>query len=56
MLGAMRKVYRGRDIEVSFDLDLCVHVGECVRGDTNVFQLNRIHALLRRCMQYCVLR
>ncbi|TMF95623.1 MAG: hypothetical protein E6I04_11895 [Chloroflexi bacterium] len=37
----MRKVYRGRDIEVSFDLDLCVHVGECVRGDTNVFQLNR---------------
>ena len=37
----MRKVYRGRDIEVSFDLDLCVHVGECLRGDTNVFQLNR---------------
>lgn len=37
----MRKVYRGRDIEVSFDLDLCVHVGECLRGDTHVFQLER---------------
>jgi uncharacterized Fe-S cluster protein YjdI len=28
----MRKVYRGRDIEVSFDLDVCIHVGECLRG------------------------
>ncbi|HEX9098088.1 MAG TPA: (4Fe-4S)-binding protein [Candidatus Dormibacteraeota bacterium] len=26
----MRKVYRGRDIEVSFDLDLCIHVAECL--------------------------
>ena len=37
----MRKVYRGRDIEVSFDLDICVHVGECLRGDPRVFQLGR---------------
>jgi uncharacterized Fe-S cluster protein YjdI/CDGSH-type Zn-finger protein len=37
----MRKVYRGRDIEVSFDLDLCVHVGECLRGDPRVFELDR---------------
>ncbi len=37
----MRKVYRGRDIEVSFDLDLCVHIGECLRGERNVFQLDR---------------
>src|SRR5216683_589355 len=37
----MRKVYRGRDIEVSFDLDLCVHVAECLRGRREVFQLNR---------------
>jgi uncharacterized Fe-S cluster protein YjdI/CDGSH-type Zn-finger protein len=37
----VRKVYRGRDIEVSFDLDLCVHVAECLRGDPRVFQLNR---------------
>ncbi len=37
----MRKVYRGRDIEVTFDLDLCVHVAECLRGRREVFQLNR---------------
>lgn len=37
----MRKVYRGHGIEVSFDLDLCVHVGECLRGDREVFQLER---------------
>jgi uncharacterized Fe-S cluster protein YjdI/CDGSH-type Zn-finger protein len=37
----MRKVYRGQDIEVSFDLDLCIHVAECLRGGPSVFQLNR---------------
>src|SRR5258708_23310997 len=37
----MRKVYRGRDMEVRFDLDLCVHVAECLRGRREVFQLNR---------------
>ncbi len=37
----MRKVYRGRDIEVSFDLDICIHVGECLRGEPNVFKLTR---------------
>jgi uncharacterized Fe-S cluster protein YjdI/CDGSH-type Zn-finger protein len=37
----MRKVYRGRDIEVSFDLDICVHIGECLRGQPQVFELNR---------------
>jgi uncharacterized Fe-S cluster protein YjdI/CDGSH-type Zn-finger protein len=37
----VRKVYRGRDIEVSFDLDLCIHIGECLRGQPQVFQLNR---------------
>ena len=37
----MRKVYRGRDIEVSFDLDVCVHVAECLRGQREVFQLHR---------------
>jgi uncharacterized Fe-S cluster protein YjdI/CDGSH-type Zn-finger protein len=41
MVSEMRKVYRGRDIEVSFDLDLCVHVGECLRGQRDVFQLKR---------------
>lgn len=37
----MRKVYRGKDIEVSFDLDVCIHVGECLRGDPAVFKLDR---------------
>ena len=37
----MRKVYRGQDIEVSFDLDICVHIGECLRGQRQVFQLHR---------------
>lgn len=37
----MRKVYRGSAIEVSFDLDVCIHVGECLRGDPRVFQLDR---------------
>ncbi len=37
----MRKVYRGRDIEVSFDLDICVHIGECLRGHAGVFNLER---------------
>ena len=37
----MRKVYRGRDIEVSFDLDICIHVAECLRGEPRVFELDR---------------
>src|SRR5207245_3966723 len=40
-VGGMRKVYRGRDIEVSFDLDICIHIGECLRGDPRVFKLDR---------------
>jgi uncharacterized Fe-S cluster protein YjdI/CDGSH-type Zn-finger protein len=40
-LGAVRKVYRGKDVEVSFDLDLCVHIAECLRGHPSVFDLNR---------------
>jgi uncharacterized Fe-S cluster protein YjdI/CDGSH-type Zn-finger protein len=37
----LRKTYGGRDVEVSFDLDLCIHVAECLRGEPNVFQLHR---------------
>jgi uncharacterized Fe-S cluster protein YjdI/CDGSH-type Zn-finger protein len=37
----MRKVYRGKDVEVSFDLDICIHIGECLRGERVVFQLDR---------------
>jgi uncharacterized Fe-S cluster protein YjdI/CDGSH-type Zn-finger protein len=40
-LVSLRKVYRGDDIEVSFDLDICIHVGECLRGEPNVFELRR---------------
>ena len=40
-VGYVRKVYRGQDIEVSFDLDICIHVGECLRGDPRVFKLER---------------
>ena len=36
-----RRVYRGRDVEVSFDLDLCIHVGECLLGLPGVFDLKR---------------
>jgi uncharacterized Fe-S cluster protein YjdI/CDGSH-type Zn-finger protein len=41
MFCEVRKVYRGRDVEVSFDLDICIHIGECLRGQRQVFQLNR---------------
>jgi uncharacterized Fe-S cluster protein YjdI/CDGSH-type Zn-finger protein len=41
MVSGVRKVYRGRDIEVSFDLDICIHIGECLRGQPQVFDLNR---------------
>jgi uncharacterized Fe-S cluster protein YjdI/CDGSH-type Zn-finger protein len=37
----MRKVYRGTDVEVSFDLDICIHIGECLRGHAGVFKLDR---------------
>ena len=37
----MRKVYRGRDVEVSFDLDICIHIAECLRGHPAVFKLDR---------------
>src|SRR5258706_5934669 len=40
-VGGMRKVYRGSNIEVSFDLDICIHIGECLRGERNVFKLDR---------------
>jgi uncharacterized Fe-S cluster protein YjdI/CDGSH-type Zn-finger protein len=37
----MRKTYRGDGIEVSFDLDRCIHVGECVLSLPRVFELGR---------------
>jgi uncharacterized Fe-S cluster protein YjdI/CDGSH-type Zn-finger protein len=41
MVLGVRKTYRGEDIEVSFDLDICIHIGECLRGNAEVFQLER---------------
>ena len=37
----MRKTYRGERIEVSFDLDRCIHIGECLRGHPDVFDAGR---------------
>ena len=37
----MRRIYRGAAIEVSFDLDLCTHIGECLRRQPEVFELRR---------------
>ncbi len=37
----MRRLYHGKDIEVTFDLDICIHVAECLRGQRDVFQLDR---------------
>lgn len=37
----MRRTYRGSSIEVSFDLDRCIHIGECLRGLPRVFELDR---------------
>jgi uncharacterized Fe-S cluster protein YjdI/CDGSH-type Zn-finger protein len=36
-----RRVYRGKDIDVSFDLDQCIHVGECLRRLPEAFALDR---------------
>jgi uncharacterized Fe-S cluster protein YjdI/CDGSH-type Zn-finger protein len=37
----VRHTYRGAAIEVSFDLDLCTHIGECLRRAPEVFELRR---------------
>lgn len=37
----MRKVYRGEGIEVTFDLDRCIHIGECLLTLPEVFDLKR---------------
>ena len=37
----MRRVYKGRDVEVSFDLAQCTHIGECLRRRPDVFALER---------------
>ena len=36
-----RKTYRGAQVDVTFDLDVCIHAGECVRGLPKVFDTER---------------
>ena len=36
-----RKTYEGKRIDVSFDLELCQHSGECVRGLPGVFDTKK---------------
>jgi uncharacterized Fe-S cluster protein YjdI len=36
-----RKTYEGKDIDVSFDNEICEHSGECVRGLALVFDAKR---------------
>jgi uncharacterized Fe-S cluster protein YjdI/CDGSH-type Zn-finger protein len=37
----MRKTHRGPEIEVSYDLERCIHIAECLRGLPAVFDRNR---------------
>jgi uncharacterized Fe-S cluster protein YjdI/CDGSH-type Zn-finger protein len=37
----VRRTYRGARIEVSFDLDQCIHIGECLRRLPETFALDR---------------
>ena len=37
----MRKTYHGNAVEVSFDLDRCIHVGECLLSLPETFDLQR---------------
>jgi uncharacterized Fe-S cluster protein YjdI/CDGSH-type Zn-finger protein len=37
----MRRTYRGRSVEVTFDLAQCTHIGECIRRLPEVFALDR---------------
>ena len=36
-----RRSYRGAQVEVSFDADLCIHAAACVRGLPGVFDRDR---------------
>ena len=37
----MRKTYAGKDVDVSFDPEICEHAGNCVRGLPAVFDVKR---------------
>ena len=35
------RLYHGTEIDVYFNLSICQHSGNCVRGNSNLFKLNR---------------
>jgi uncharacterized Fe-S cluster protein YjdI len=37
----VRKTYEGKQIDVSFDAEICQHAGNCVRGLPAVFETGR---------------
>ena len=37
----MRKTYSGKGVDVSFDPELCIHSGNCVKGLPAVFDAKR---------------
>jgi len=37
----MRKTYAGKEVDVSFDPDVCIHAANCVRGLAEVFDTTR---------------
>jgi uncharacterized Fe-S cluster protein YjdI len=37
----MRKTYEGKEVDVSFDPEICRHAGNCVRGLPTVFDAKR---------------
>ena len=37
----MRKTYSGKDVDVSFDPEVCIHAANCVRGLPAVFDMKR---------------
>ncbi|MGO9790305.1 MAG: (4Fe-4S)-binding protein [Solirubrobacteraceae bacterium] len=37
----MRKTYAGKEVDVSFDPEVCIHAASCVRGLPGVFDTTR---------------
>ncbi|AMO81190.1 hypothetical protein EYY94_21215 [Obesumbacterium proteus] len=35
------RLYHGKEIDVYFNLSICQHSGNCVRGNSSLFKLNR---------------
>ncbi len=35
------KKYYGKTIDVYYSKDICKHVGNCIKGDPNIFTVNR---------------